>query len=153
MSSVAPNHFAIRASSEPLARLLDQHARLGGLCDRLEAIADDLPRACPSRCIRAAAELQSLVPDHHAFEAAVLGKLLPATRGDLLARILRQHDEDEGLALEIAHELEPAGEGRPVADAERLGYMLRGFFTSCRRSMLIEELAIAASLPRLESVT
>lgn len=128
----------VTARPAELDRLFDEHERLGALCDLLETIADDLPRACPQRSARAAAELETLVPEHHAFEAGVLARLLGQHRSDLLARILRQHSEDEGLAFEIALALQQAA----APDPETLGYMLRCFFNNCRRSMLVEELAM-----------
>lgn len=142
MPAVDTESLPRRAANGRLARLLDGHDRLGSLCDLLEAIADDLPRACPERCGRAAAELEATVPAHHAFERDVLA--LSAVRSDLSDRILRHHAEDEGLAFEIVAVLEPLRDGAPVVAAETLGYMLRCFFYSCRRSMLIAELAIRA---------
>lgn len=138
--------LAERSTAQRVARLYADHGRLGELCDQLEAIADDLPRACPTRCRRAAAQLMNLVPAHHAFEAGVLTDVFGADRRELLARILGQHAEDEGLALEIAMALEPISAGAQPDGPETLGYMLRCFFNNCRRSMLVEELALQAAL-------
>lgn len=142
MSAAQPISLAERAAVRRLPMLFDQHSRLASLCDQLETIADDLPRACPTRCSRAAAELATLVPEHHAFEREVLSALLEARQPDLLDRILRQHGEDEGLAGEIAQALEASSSGAEAPDPETLGYMLRCFFNNCRRSMLVEELAL-----------
>lgn len=142
MSAAQPMDFAEQAAARRLTKLFDQHNRLASLCDGLEMIADDLPRACPARCRRAAAELDTLVPEHHAFERDLLSDLLKARQPDLLERILQQHNEDEGLAGEIAEALEALVDGAKEPDPETVGYMLRCFFNSFRRSMLVEELAI-----------
>lgn len=142
MRAAQPISFAERAAARRMSKLFDQHSRLAALCDRLEAIADDLPRACPTRCRRAAAELVTLVPEHHAVERELLSSLLKSRQPDLLGRILQQHNEDEGLAGEIAEALEALVDGAKEPDPETVGYMLRCFFNNCRRSMLVEELAI-----------
>ena len=147
MTAALTISLAERSASRRVAQLYEEHSRLDALCDLLEAIADDLPRPCPGYCSRAAAELETLVPRHHAFEAEVLADLLAPQQRDLLDRILGQHAEDEGLAFELAMALEPIGAGAPVEQPETLGYMLRCFFNNCRRSMLVEELAIRAVLP------
>jgi hypothetical protein len=67
----------------------------------------------------------------------------------LLPRIIRQHHEDEGLAQEIVQALEPLCEGEPAQAPEALGYMLRCFFNSVRRSMLVEELALKSVIGEL----
>lgn len=145
-----PNFNIVGAGQTSLPRrldvLLEQHERLGRLCDNLEAIADDLPNANPERCMRAAADLETLVPAHHSFEAGPLTEVLGAGHGDLLARIMAQHAEDEGLAFEIAIALEPVAAGTPPTQPETLGYMLRCFFNNYRRSMLVEELALRSTL-------
>lgn len=147
MSAVETIRLAEHSHARRVAQVFEQHGRLARLCDELEGIADSLPRACPKRCGLTAIELQTLVPNHHAFEAEVLSDLLSAEQGDLLRRIIDQHAEDEGLAFEIALALEPIGEGATAEQPETLGYMLRCFFNSCRRSMLVEELALRAVTP------
>ncbi len=147
MSAAPPPRLADLATARRLRAIHDQHDRLALLCAELEAIADDLPRACPQRCRRAADALGTLVPEHHASEIVVLRELLAADRPDLVDRIARQHGEDEGLAGEIGHALEPIVAGGAADAPETLGYMLRCFFTSYRRAMLVEELAIRAAAP------
>ena len=144
MSATPPINLAERAAARRLSKLFDEHSRLASLCNELEKIADDLPRACPARSRRAAAELANLVPEHFAFERELFSALLKARQPDLLDRILEQHYEDEGLAGEIAEALESLGDGAEAPDPETLGYMLRCFFNNCRRSMLVEELAMRA---------
>lgn len=146
MTTALTTSLAEHGVARRFAQLYAEHGRLGALCDLLEAIADDLPRACPTRCDRAAAELETLVPQHHAFEEKILTEVLPPQRRDLLDRILGQHAEDEGLAYELAMALEPIGHGATPEQPETLGYMLRCFFHSCRRSMLVEELALQSML-------
>ena len=145
MTAALTTSLAEHSVARRFAQLYAEHGRLGALCELLEAIADDLPRACPKRCGRAAAELETLVPEHHAFEEMVLTEVLPPNRRDLLDRILGQHAEDEGLAFELAMALEPIGHGATPEQPETLGYMLRCFFNNCRRSMLVEELALQST--------
>jgi hypothetical protein len=142
MPAAPPPRLADLAIARRLRAIYDQHDRLALLCAELEAIADDLPRACPQRCRRAAEALGSLVPAHHADEIGLLRALLATDRPDLLDRIERQHGEDDGLAGEIGHGLEPIVAGGAAEAPETLGYMLRCFFTGYRRAMLVEELAI-----------
>lgn len=145
MSAAPTLSLADHAIARRLRSIHEQHDRLALLCAELEAIADDLPRACPQRCRRALEALESLVPEHHATEIAVLRELLAKDRPELLERIAGQHGEDEGLAAEIAHALEPIVAGGAADAPETLGYMLRCFFNNYRRSMLVEELAIRAA--------
>ena len=147
MTATLTISLAERSAARRVAQRYEEHSRLGALCDLLEAIADDLPRPCSRYCSRAVAELETAVPQHHAFEAKVLSDLLATDHRNLLDRILGQHAEDEGLAFELAMALEPIGAGAPVEQPETLGYMLRCFFNNCRRSMLVEELAIRAVHP------
>ncbi len=139
-----------RHEPDVVAEVLDQHRRMDALCAMLERIADELPRACPTRCRRVSALLETFVAAHHRYEEPVLAELLAAEEisrgGALLSRIIAQHHEEEGLAQEILLALEPLCEGRAVKTPETLGYMLRCFFNNCRRSMLVEELALQAVL-------
>jgi len=147
MAAAPTLSLADHATARRLRAIYDQHDRLALLCAELEAIADDLPRACPQRCRQALETLGALLPDHHEGELELLHMLLAADRPDLLDRIIRQHGEDEGLAAEIGHALEPIVAGGAAEAPETLGYMLRCFFTTYRRSMLVEELAIRSSAP------
>lgn len=133
-----------RRLARHLETLFYHHRQLSKLCDDLEAIADDLPKVCPRRCARAVAALQKVLGGLHAFEAATLAETL-GKQSQLLARILSQHAEDEGLAFEIVLALEPIADGRQPPQPEALGYMLRCFFNNCRRSMLVGELALRSA--------
>jgi hypothetical protein len=147
MSAAEPIRLADRSLARRIGQVFEQHGRLGRLCDELEVIADDLPKACPRRCARAMTDLETLVPEHHAFDAKIFDELFAERQGDLLKRITDQHAEDEGLAFEIAIALEPIATGLPPQHPETLGYMLRCFFHNYRRSMLVEELAMRAACP------
>lgn len=136
-----------RAAAARRTELAGRHARLASLCELLEEIADDLPRACPSRCHRAATALQTLLPEHHAFTRELFSRLLSKTQPDVLENIVRQQGEEEGLGLEIVQALGAWPDGAGVPDPETLGYMLRCFFNGCRRSMLVEELALRSAEP------
>lgn len=147
MPVATPLDLSAHALARRLRRLSEQHDRLTGLCDELEGIADELPKACPARCRNAAQALKSLLPAHHGLEIGLLSELLAAGNPQLLARIARQHGEDEGLAHEIAQGLEPLIGGDAATEPETLGYMLRCFFTGYRRAMLVEQLAVRSVVP------
>ena len=134
-------------ASRGLTTLLAQHAHLSALCDQIETVADELPSVCPERCCQVVERLETLSSGHHRLERDILNQLLAARDPELLARISRFNDEDEGVALEVAHALEPLVRGEAPAEPETLGYMLRCFFTSYRRSMLVSELAVRAMVP------
>lgn len=138
---------ALRPSMpQRLQELMARHKAIEGLCDEVEAIADDLPGACPQRCSRVLAMLNDLLPAHLASERDALRSLADAP--DLRERIGRLIDEDEGMAHEIAQALETLARGEAPPEPETLGYMLRCFFSNFGRSMLVTELAVRAALPR-----
>ncbi len=126
----------------PLDLLEHDHARLAGLCDTLEAIADSLPADVDRRrCREAAQTLRHDLPLHNMDEEHGLFPLLRrhAAQSEritiITARLSSEHATDEGFAEELTEELERLGEGRLPGNPEALGYMLRGFFENCRRHL------------------
>ena len=131
-----------------LAAMMSDHARLRRLCDQLEAIADALPTMpATSRVRLCCAELREFLPAHHRQEAELLGRLFSGARGSalsalLLDRVRERHLADAGHGEDLAAILEEGDAGR--AEPERVGYMLRCFFDSCRSAMAFEELSLLA---------
>jgi hemerythrin-like domain-containing protein len=131
-----------RLQRNPLDLLEHDHARLAGLCDMLEAIADGLPADVDRRrCREAAQALRHDLPLHNLDEEQGLFPLLRrhAAQSEKLAvitaRLSNEHATDEGFAEELTEELEQLGNGGFPANPEALGYMLRGFFEGYRRHM------------------
>lgn len=125
--------------------LLQEHAGLRRLCDRLEATADALPRLPPPQARQDLALALGKLAQHQAREEAVLRQLLPlrgagglATR--LLAQIAGQHALDQIHAQDLGGAL--TAPGMAEAPVLALAYMLRCFFDGCRRAMAFEELVI-----------
>ncbi|SHJ30088.1 Hemerythrin HHE cation binding domain-containing protein [Roseomonas rosea] len=125
--------------------LVAEHVVLRALCDRLEAIADGLPRLPPhGERQQLARHLTTLITPHQAREDDLLESLLPpegasAVERSLVERIRGQHIMDAVHAQDLGAALEAAGPGE---DPEALGYMLRCFFDGCRRAMAFEELTL-----------
>lgn len=131
-----------------LAQLLAEHAELRMLCDRLERCADALPTMpsyAENRAIRTRLS-QSIDRDAHGG-----GPLLDAMFGRepqqplsaaLLAHIRARHAVDAANAQDLIDALDPSPDEQDRFPPEMLGYMLRGVFDGCRRSMDFTELAI-----------
>ena len=141
-----------RGTGLPQIDMRRGHAELLRLCDELEAIADTLPGELDQlRCLAAASRLAPVLTACHRFEeASILPAYESATgRGDVAARLRREHVEDECAAQELAEALREPAAGHAVENCEALGYMLRGFFGSVRRHVAFERdhvlPAIAAS--------
>lgn len=129
---------------DDVVAIFHDHDMLNELCGQLEAVADSLPRPDRVACARVSRMLDGFFPAHLKRENETLARHLRDE--ELRGRIIAQHNEDMGLSQELVIALEPATRGERVEDAEALGYMLRCFFNGCRRSMLIEEMALRAAL-------
>lgn len=130
-----------------LVRLIGAQRRRADLCDRLEAVGDGLP-ALPPRYELAAlcgALAEIAGRGEPSLEAMLLKDADDALGAALLDHIRIRCMTDATAAQELIEMLGPAvaSDRRPTADA--LGYMLRGFFTGCRRAIDFEQLAILAS--------
>ena len=124
----------------PLDVLAHDHAVQEQLCDAMERIADGLPDDVDRRlCAQVASLLQYDLPLHHQDEEAGLFPLLRSralpTDGieEILDRLTDEHVTDTDYASEVSEALDILSEGGSVANAEMVGYMLRGFFERYRR--------------------
>lgn len=132
------------------------------LCEELEAIADSLPGDVDAqKCLHAARTLYPAIKRAHDFEENKVFPLLSADMGTYyggsqpplassLERLRYEHWEDESFAEELSDAL--AQRVTDVANAETIGYMLRGFFEGLRRHIAFEsELILPLLVRRLEA--
>lgn len=126
--------------ADPLAVIEEDHGLHLELCDVLECIADSLPNGADPGLVRVAvAFLRNGFPAHLRIEEHVLFQLVErhaAKAGHLrpvIEHLKAEHSADECAAVEIADELQVLAQHGRVANAEMLGYMLRGFFEAQRR--------------------
>lgn len=128
-----------------LMAMVADHASLGLLCDRLEDVADALPRLPPqSHALQLCRELEHRPAMHEARERALLTRLFgtcPAepSHAALLQHIRNRNGSHVVQAQDLMAALQPADSSLP---ASTLGYMLRSFFEGCRTDTAFEELAI-----------
>lgn len=129
-----------------LVRLIeDQRGRLA-VCDRAERIADALPQRPDGAALtEVLAALDRLATRGEADVSAWLEAML-LDGGDHLASTVLDHIRQQHVAdAAAARELQAAlGEGGWSGSPDALGYMLRGFFTACRRAVDFERLTIIA---------
>lgn len=121
------------------------HADLEQLCDRLEDVADALPRLpLPSMALQLCRELEHRPPTHEARDRALLrtlfgsGPMVPS-QAVALQHIHHRSGSHVVRGQDLAAALQPGSGSVP---ASTLGYMLRNFFEGCRAAMAFEELAI-----------
>jgi len=132
------------------------------LCEQLEAIADSLPGEIDTqKCLLAARTLYPAIKRAHDFEEGEVFPLLSAEidsrdSGALsplassLERLRYEHWEDESYAEELTDAL--SGKITDAANAETVGYMLRGFFEGLRRHIAFEnEFILPLLVDRLET--
>ncbi len=125
--------------------LLRHHHALLGLCDQLEALADQLPDATDvQRCLTLSRSILPMIKRAHEFEEhTVFPGLLQAARNQpgldqSIQRLHFEHWEDESFAEELADALHEFAIGSRRANTESLSYMLRGFFEGLRRHIAFE---------------
>lgn len=129
------------ASIATMQRLHGEKLRL---CKALESIADALPNVDRFNCLVTANSIVPLLRDTHLFEETVIFPVyedaLTLQEADFasIRRLRTEHIEDECFADEVTEQLLGIGHGRPVENAEALGFMLRGFFESLRRHVAFE---------------
>lgn len=126
--------------------ILEEHAELRRLCDELEVMADRLPAARAEELQRVTSMLDDLAA-HHERERRALDEMLLASESAglwvfLRSRVAAHHNEAENLSLDIVDALSCRDPIGSVRDANAAGYMLRCFFESYRRTLLIEELIL-----------
>lgn len=126
------------------AQTLSHHQKQKFLCSRLEAVADGLPSNVDRQeCLVLARDIYPMVKAAHNFEENVLFPHLERYAGadeleEGLERLRFEHWEDEAYAEEISDALGRIGRGGSVSDAEKISWMLRGFFDGVRRHMAFE---------------
>ncbi|MDF2495636.1 MAG: hypothetical protein K0S66_2570 [Sphingomonas sp.] len=131
-----------------LMRIVADHASVAALCDALEKCADALPaRPDEATAARLCAGLERVTAASQADEWALATLLRSIATDDLPVALLRLIDArrsaNAGYAQELLGALRP-GDGDQHTDPHVLGYMLRCFFTGCRSSIELEQLAILA---------
>ncbi|WP_429814140.1 hemerythrin domain-containing protein [Ensifer sp. B1-9] len=118
------------------------------LCDRLETLADSIPRRIDAASCRVImAELPEKLRRVHALEEMIL---FPAVedqrtgedRGALIARLRAEHDQDDRAAIELVRVLRAVLDNRASLNWDAIGYMLRGFFETVRRHVATERLLL-----------
>lgn len=126
-----------------------------GLCNALERLADGLPHSIkPNDCLALARGIPAIIRRAHRFEEDVLFPFIRLQCGDdgvigkTLDRLQREHWEDESYAGELHLALTDHVENEP-ADAEKLAYMLRGFFEGLRRHVAFEREHLIPLLSRM----
>lgn len=138
----------------PLQEMLLMHDRKLGLCSTLEGIADSLPdRIERLTCLTAANTLLPLLVSAHQLEETVIFPAYDALPDALRTtgstqRLRIEHIEDECFAAELTEMLFKIGHDGAVANAEMVGFMLRGFFEGLRRHVAFEREHIAPLMNR-----
>ncbi|MBZ9725867.1 hemerythrin domain-containing protein [Mesorhizobium sp. CO1-1-11] len=130
------------------------HGQKMRICDEMEAIADGLPsRVDRLKCLLVANELVPLLRMCHGYEEeyvfpAFAGKGADdAARTASVRRLKAEHVEDECAAQDLTDTLLAIGHGGAIANAEALGFMLRGFFDSMRRHVAFEREHVLPTIP------
>lgn len=128
------------------SQLLAHHRALLGFCAHLEKIADSLPSSVDrQKCLLICRNLVPVILRAHRFEEDNLFPLLEKNRHSeanlkqSLERLKFEHWEDESYAEEISEALMDYVMYPENGDAEKLSYMLRGFFESLRRHVAFEK--------------
>ncbi len=107
------------------------------LCDRLEEIADALPRIDARLCVTTADALEALVEKTHELEENVLFPLLVASgrpeMNQTVARLRQEHLFDSSAAQEVSETLRDMAGGHQALPIDAVGYLLRAFFEGMRR--------------------
>lgn len=119
------------------------------ICDRLEAVADSLPRPDRRLCRQFAAELKPAIAAANRLEEEIL---FPAALGRLPAegtqatidRLRREHAQDHAAADEIVRILVTLSRGGGKRSWDAIGYMLRAYFLAVRRHVASEQNLLAA---------
>ena len=138
--------LAARSGREavPAAVMKRAHLEKLRLCEALERIADTLPRVDCLACLAAGNAIVPLLRNIHQYEETVIFPVYEAasTGSDAnlasTRRLRAEHVEDECFAGEVTEILLAIGHGKPIDNAEAVGFMLRGFFESLRRHIAFE---------------
>jgi hypothetical protein len=134
MRIVTPTTPRAEWAARHFEALLSSHDRL---CDDLEALADSLPDHIDTSAAMALAhDLHPVLRSCHDHEEtfvfpALLG-CVPEFQPTLL-RLRAEHFEDEDQAIVVADAVTAYVRNRGRADADPLGYLMRGLFQPVRR--------------------
>ncbi|MEI3850899.1 MULTISPECIES: hemerythrin domain-containing protein [unclassified Ensifer] len=124
------------------------YRELLSLCDRLETLADSIPRRIDlTSCRMIMTELPEKLRRVHALEEMIL---FPAVedqretddRDALIARLRAEHDQDDRAAVELVRVLKAVLDDRAALSWDAIGYMLRAFFETVRRHVATERLLL-----------
>ena len=128
-----------------LAAIVADHADLARLCDRLEDVADALPRL-PSQAMadQLCRDLEHRPRAHEMGERTLFdllfdGDPIAPGRAAAFRHIRHRRSAHVVQAQDLVTALQPGNSSLP---ASTLGYMLRCFFDGYRTDMAFEELAI-----------
>ena len=127
-------------------RMLTELRRRAEICKAGEDLADVLPaRLHQAQVHRLIQTLPSVLAHLHRYEEGVVHPYLiraaPSSARGLdrtLTRLCQEHVEDRAFAEELAETLTQYMRLPNRADANRIGYMLRGFFEGLRRHIAFE---------------
>ena len=126
-------------------KLLEHHEGMLNLCTKLEQIADFLPNIHDiQECLVICRDLFPIIKNAHNFEESILFPLLHDAQQDAVAldknleRLRYEHWEDESFAEEISDVFRAYIDEPSKTEAEKLAYMLRGFFEGIRRHIAFE---------------
>ena len=129
-----------------LVRLIGDHHRRAALCVHAEVMADDLPRRPDAKTLTAfLAALDERVIQTETDDWSFWGAMQVHGRDDTLVSTVLDHirarrASDVASAREVIAALDAGADIAP----DMLGYILRGFFTHCLRSIDFEQLAVLA---------
>lgn len=146
VACMRPGECAVReaccAGYIPCIDMARVHAQKLDICDRLEAIADDLPRRVDRlQCLMVASSLVPLLRECHRFEEETIFPAYARAKrggGAVVARLVTEHLEDAAAAEELSEYLLAYGHGQPIENPEAFGYMLRAIFEAMRRHVAFE---------------
>ncbi len=120
------------------------HQKQFALCTQLEAVADGLPHNIDRQtCLMLARDIYPAIKAAHEFEEHELFPYLKnharhTKLDERLERLRFEHWEDEAYAEEISEVLSTIGRDGESKDAEKVSWMLRGFFDGLRRHIAYE---------------
>ncbi len=132
-------------SADPFSLLERFEACIGRqleLCRTMEALADDLPSKVDTHAAMILVrQLYPTLRRCHLLEEAMIFPLLLISHRDvapILDRLHNEHFEDEDHAADLRDAVEAFVARKATTDAEKVGYMLRGLFTSLRRHLAFD---------------
>lgn len=133
------------AEPELITLINRHHSNLYSLCESLENIANNLPRSVNKQaCLALSRSIYPIIYEAHEFEETKLFPYLLKSNEqnkaliNSLSRLKFEHYEDETFAQEISEALHEFVTGENTVLAEKLSYMLRGFFEGVRRHLAFE---------------